>query len=130
MGAARQSDILVSQLPSPPTHALGVFLIPPPLPPSCKFLKFIPFFFFLTASNVTLFPLLPPFLCCVGSLGARGTRTLHGKRTRTTLKGGAGPQIQAGDGWALTHQPVTHVFFYWYTCISGDAGEEEVSDEV
>lgn len=66
----------------------------------------------------------------MGSLGTRGARTLRGKRARTTLKAGAGPQIQAGSFWALTHHPVTHVFLYWYTCMSGDEGEEEVSDEV
>lgn len=66
----------------------------------------------------------------MGSLGARGTCTLHGKRACTTLKARAGPEIQAGNCWALTHQPVKHMFLYWYTCLCGDEGEEEVSDEV
>lgn len=57
------------------------------------------------------------------------THTLHGKKTRTTLKAGAGPHIQSGNCWALTHQPVTNMFLYSYTCMSGDEGEEEVSEE-
>lgn len=53
-----------------------------------------------------------------------------GHRAFTRLKAGAGPQVQAGNYWVLTHQPITHMFLYRHTRTTGDGGEEEVSDEV